>query len=1089
MEPHPLATGEYPPWHPKWYKALTLTERLALLRSDGNAPELTAAERARAEERIERWRAQAPFKNPTVYAQRLAMDGVSPAELLRVLAEPASLFRCHVPTPEWLSKTQSVLSASSGPGSLPSPPLQKADNSFDLLYLVEPLIQASLAGLRPETEVLFSKFANGPIDPGTVVHILFPILAKRLLAMIARTAALELNVARLEGVLEGSTPGERFRSFVRQIGQAEKRMAILLEYPVLARQVVNCVDLWLAFSLELLGRMSSDWPRILKAFGPEADPGVLVGVEDTGDTHKEGRCVLILKFASGWRLVYKPRSMSVDVHFQALLDWSNDCLKETRFRTLNILDAGSHGWVEFVAAAPCASEDELRRFYRRQGGYLALLYVLQASDFHSENVIAAGERPVLIDLEALFHASPEDLATAKREDPAAYTLATSVLRIGLLPQRIWGDTEREGIDISGLGSQAGQLTPFAVPQWEKAATDEMQFTRKRVTSKTVQNRPSLTGSEMVDLLDYSEDIAAGFAEVYRLLMRYRERLLSGHGPLTAFSNDRVRLVLRATRTYEVLLGESFHPDMLGDALEREQLFDRLWVATEDEPYLARVVAAERHDLENADIPIFTTEVKSRDLVTSSGARITSFLPRSGLELVHQQLGLLSEEDLGRQLWFIHASLATLAPEPEQQVEASLAAPKPQSFPARNELLAAARAIGDRLARLALRGDEVTTWLGLVREESGQWSVLPLGLDLYDGIPGVTLFLAYLGNITGEERYTHLARAAWATFERELKKNRDSISWTGALAGWGGIIYAHAHLGVLWNDHSLLADAIEFVEQLPSLIDQDEQLDIYAGAAGYIASLLALYEVCPSPQVRNAAVQAGEHLIARTQTMNRGAGWVIPSCGPQPAIGLAHGGAGIAWALLRLAASTGDERFQTIARAAMEYERTQIFTETGGEQDKSDPSRGTVAKLNANLPTSWCRGLAGIGLARLDIFSLFNPAQIRNEINAALSATLDRGFGLDHSLCHGDLGVIELLLRAKDLLDDSYWNARIQRAAASILGDIREHGWRCGTPQAIESPGLMTGLAGIGYGLLRLAEPMRVPSLLLFRPPGPSSQYT
>jgi lantibiotic modifying enzyme len=36
--------------------------------------------------------------------------------------------------------------------------------------------------------------------------------------------------------------------------------------------------------------------------------------------------------------------------------------------------------------------------------------------------------------------------------------------------------------------------------------------------------------------------------------------------------------------------------------------------------------------------------------------------------------------------------------------------------------------------------------------------------------------------------------------------------------------------------------------------------------------------------------------------------------------------------------------------------------------------------------------------------------------------------------------------------------------------------------AIDSPGLMNGLAGIGYALLRLAEPERVPSVLTLAPP-------
>ena len=39
-----------------------------------------------------------------------------------------------------------------------------------------------------------------------------------------------------------------------------------------------------------------------------------------------------------------------------------------------------------------------------------------------------------------------------------------------------------------------------------------------------------------------------------------------------------------------------------------------------------------------------------------------------------------------------------------------------------------------------------------------------------------------------------------------------------------------------------------------------------------------------------------------------------------------------------------------------------------------------------------------------------------------------------------------------------------------------------SPSGVETPGLMTGLAGIGYGLLRLAEPRRTPSVLALEPP-------
>ena len=95
--------------------------------------------------------------------------------------------------------------------------------------------------------------------------------------------------------------------------------------------------------------------------------------------------------------------------------------------------------------------------------------------------------------------------------------------------------------------------------------------------------------------------------------------------------------------------------------------------------------------------------------------------------------------------------------------------------------------------------------------------------------------------------------------------------------------------------------------------------------------------------------------------------------------------------------------------------------------------------------------------------------------------MSSGFGYNHSLCHGDLGNIELLLQARRLGGGSVWDEESQRIAGSVLVSIEGDGWRCGNPRSVESPGLLTGLAGIGYGLLRLAESQRVPPVLLLSP--------
>ena len=61
-------------------------------------------------------------------------------------------------------------------------------------------------------------------------------------------------------------------------------------------------------------------------------------------------------------------------------------------------------------------------------------------------------------------------------------------------------------------------------------------------------------------------------------------------------------------------------------------------------------------------------------------------------------------------------------------------------------------------------------------------------------------------------------------------------------------------------------------------------------------------------------------------------------------------------------------------------------------------------------------------------------------------------------------------------------AEVGRVAASLVDNGERDGWLCGVPNGTTTPGLMPGLAGIGYNLLRLADPGRVPSILLVEPP-------
>jgi lantibiotic modifying enzyme len=96
--------------------------------------------------------------------------------------------------------------------------------------------------------------------------------------------------------------------------------------------------------------------------------------------------------------------------------------------------------------------------------------------------------------------------------------------------------------------------------------------------------------------------------------------------------------------------------------------------------------------------------------------------------------------------------------------------------------------------------------------------------------------------------------------------------------------------------------------------------------------------------------------------------------------------------------------------------------------------------------------------------------------------MSEGFGANHSLCHGDPGNLDFLLTALQSYPELYPAEHMALLQASLLESIEGKQIVSGVPMGVEAPGLMLGLAGTGYALLRQADPTRVPSLLQLAPP-------
>lgn len=1052
-----------------WLSALTLAERLVLLRSLNGSPACFEAEQA--SKHLRQWRTQPPFQHEESFVQRLKADRVTAAEFGQVVGLVPQKMEGVTGHSEWIQALQYLYPEQDLETSGEESEEQIRQRGF--LFLVEPIVQNILSQLRQHLSGLGIRYSAVPFENQVLEAQLRAGLNLALLRILIRTAVLELNVARVRGLLAGETPDQRFISYLRHLRRPGARTAFFHEYPVLARALWTCAENWLRFSRELSEHLCADCHRLSSTFQHDFSGDKVSQVHlGSGDTHRQGRSVTIFKFNSGRQLVYKPRSLRCDVHFNELLAWCNRKGISLPFRGTTHLDCGAYGWTEYIAAAECRSEAEVRLFYHSLGASLALLHALNAADFHYENLIAAGEHPVLIDLEALFHAPGRHIEQAPAVDFVYSAMQRTVLRTGLLPHRTWVD-KKTGADLSGVGGAGGQMTPNEVLARENDATDEMRFVRKRLPMPGAKNRPSLMGQE-VDPANYQECLIAGFKEMYSLMVTNRQELLSRNGPISSFADDEIRLIPRPTRIYAQVLTESYHPNVLRDGLDRDRLLDRLWAGLDRKLAPEPLIPDEQTDLRFGDIPLFVTRPGSRHLWSSTGKRIPNYIARPVMQLVTRSIRRLSQEDRERQVEIIRCSFATLK-QPEGALKPLVLEKSPPHAATSWEMVRAAMRIGDLLIDSVFASDRYATWMA-VQPLGELWNISAAPYQLYSGLPGIALFLACLAEVTGQRKYKVLAEKTLTTALQVFQDNYDRSTSkkldVGVFGGHSGLVYCLLHCSSLWREDALLQRALHVAGLLLPSVGEDEMLDIVEGSAGFLCTLSALYKATSLERIRAAARECADHLVAHAIEMPHGLAWKTPIA-ERPLTGFGHGAAGIAHALLSFAAIHPDGPYLSTAEQAFAYERSQVVAELGNWQDLRDPAGRT-----GRCAVAWCHGAAGIGLSRLAALSWIDSQSLQADIDMAVSTTLQNGLRQDNGLCHGNFGLLGFLFEAALRQNRPGLREHVSRTSNLLIQAADKSGWLCSTPGSVDTPGLMLGLAGIGLALLRFAAPERVPSILL-----------
>ena len=382
---------------------------------------------------------------------------------------------------------------------------------------------------------------------------------------------------------------------------------------------------WKQNALEILSRIGQDLPILQNTlFGGRAT-GMLVAMEgDLGDRHNDGRSVTFLTFASGDRVVYKPKDGGCAQKFQGLLALLNAASPSIPLSTQRILCCGSYSWEEYVAQRVATTEAEAARFFQRFGMILRVLQLLEGRDFWIDNLRVNGDSPVFIDLECIVQPrlEGEGVETPIMDlDPELYE--ELVLPTAAVTQPIFVPGFGKQ-DFGGLSSPGARVLPLGMwSGYRDRRNGNIWLKSGRLYWSPDAAWPETTG-KAADPIDYLNDLETGYREMQRLLCRCSPQLRAPTSPLAGIGNVPVRALMRSTWEYLVFLRASLEPSELLDGNARELMLVNVlstahkWGRDDDATYRLRIARSELDAIRILDIPEFYNLPSTADLLDTSG---------------------------------------------------------------------------------------------------------------------------------------------------------------------------------------------------------------------------------------------------------------------------------------------------------------------------------------------------------------------------------------------------------------------------------------------------------------------------------------
>lgn len=837
--------------------------------------------------------------------------------------------------------------------------------------------------------------------------------------------------------LQGESGNKQYDNYINLCLQDREYLNnIFKKYPVWIQIILDKIHSFVNYIDKVLYNMELDKNAITKKFCHCNDFSRIIEIKiNMSDEHYSGKTVLKIKLNNGYTIYYKPHNLDNVINFNKINSWIHQQCKVEYYERL-IIDCDGYGWELEVPFQECSEETEIQRFYRRMGIQLCLAYILNISDLHYENLIACGEHPVIIDLEVF----PDmRLSSTSKYNAIHKMLKKTAMNTGLLPGNAWG----QKVNVSALGEEKVQKSPFKVPVVSNKGTSEMYIYYDYPTINMFNNIPALAGKKR-SYENYIDCILSGFVEAYEKINFSKEKFQLLLEPVF---EQKTRYLFRSTQEYKMYQNISYFPEMLKNNEYRYLALFRMDRGLFcNELYRYQVLKYEMNCIFHFCIPVFYA--KGRDLYLGNGMILNNYFEQSGKKVLMSQMEQISEKDLDLQKRVVIVSFLSVIKKRRVKTQSIL-----ELLNVPDQYLS--QTFAELIISNKLKYESEVGWIGIHYRQTQNAILEPINMYLYDGIAGIAIFMNAISYQYPRQKYNELCQQineklfAYTDSLIGDKKKISKCSW-GLFTGEASLIYTYILLYRITKEHMYMCYAEKQSQFVINNLNIVKGADLLDGKAGIVMVMLFMYEETGRRMYLNVAVQVADELLNMCITMKPGIGWLINGQN-RPLAGLAHGNSGIAMALAKLWVKTKKEKYYRAVLQAIEYENT-LFDETKGNW------MDIRGEENICDTSGWCHGAPGILICRMEIQKNMKEAVPNLFIEHALLKSKNSQ-SAEACLCHGYVGIHEILKVCEKENNNTLCINRI-----SVEDFI--------------NPGFMTGNAGIGYALLRDKNPS-LPSLICF----------